>query len=121
MRAPRVLFVASVIAMLASACNGGGSNSPAGGSVTSGGYAGHGAYINPIDFTVSNGVVSDVHGLVTLNCVIGDRQGSEDSQFHDADSIRLDGNYAFADDYHYKVGNGDWTLHVQGQLYNTAP
>ena len=104
---------------MVTACNGG-AGGPASSSATAGAYAGHGAYINPIDFTVANGVVSDVHGLVSLNCVIGDRQSTQDDQFHDADNIRVNGSYAFSDDYHYAVGNGQWTLHVQGQLYRNG-
>ncbi|MDQ1745987.1 MAG: hypothetical protein QOD07_250 [Frankiaceae bacterium] len=108
----RALVVSSVLAVTVSGCNGGSSSSSDG--APSGSYAGHGAYINPIDFTLANRVVSDVHGLVSLNCVVGDRQSTQDSEFHDADNIRVDSSGVFSDDYHYAIGNGTWVLHVNG-------
>ncbi len=116
----RALAAASVAVLTLTGCSGGGSGSSVVSSSMTGAYAGHGAYINPIDFTVSNGVVTGVHGMVTLNCTIGDRMGSEQSEFSDAHTIRVGSGAAFSDAYPYKIGNGQWTLHVNGQLYSNG-
>lgn len=122
----RVLLVCSVVAALASACNGnsaGGpssSSSSSGSAALTGSYTGHGSYINPIDFDVANGVVTGVHGMVSVNCVSAPSTVIEDSQFSDGDTIRLNSTGAFSDDYRYMVGQGQWTLHVQGQLYSNG-
>jgi len=116
------MLASATLIGLVSACNGGGSSgSPASAGskagAKSGAYAGHGSYINPIDFTVSNGTVSGVHGMVSVNCVSAPSTNIVDSQFVDPDSIRVDGQGDFSDDYHYTVGQGAWTLHVNGRLY----
>jgi len=118
----RVVLASALLVATASACNSGsdGSGASVVTPVMTGAYAGHGAYINPIDFTVSNGVVKDVHGMVSVNCVSAPSTVIEDSQFVDADDIHVGSGGTFTDTYHYKVGNGNWTLHVQGQLYNNG-
>jgi hypothetical protein len=57
----RLLLAFTFLAAGSVACNGG-SGGPSTGAPATGSYAGHGSSINPIDFTVSNGVVSGVHG-----------------------------------------------------------
>ena len=117
----RLLIVSATLVALVSACNGGGSNgSPASAGSKAGAYAGHGSSINPIDFTVSNGVVSGVHGMVSVNCVSAPSTNIVDSQFVDPNSIRVDGQGDFSDDYHYTVGQGAWVLHVNGRLYGNG-
>jgi hypothetical protein len=121
MRTTARLLLASAIAVAASACNGNSSGSASlSAKSTAGAYAGHGTSINPIDFSVANGVVSGVHGMVSVNCVSAPSTNIVDSQFVDADNIRVDGSGDFSDDYHYKVGDGDWTLHVNGRLYGNG-
>jgi hypothetical protein len=80
-------------------------------------YSGHGAYINPIEFSMANATVTDVHGLVQLNCVgAAGTLMPQQSEFSDNDQIAVDTTGHFDDDYQYAVGNGTWTLHVEGSL-----
>ena len=77
-------------------------------------YSGRDKY--PISFTVTSGVITDLHGTVTLYCAGGPSPISQESPYSDADRIQLDSSGSFSDDYHYAVGNGTWTLHIDGTL-----
>lgn len=110
---------AAVLWLVVAGC-GGGSLPTAGNSqsrVRDGTYTGHGAFINPISFSVSNSMVSGLHGLVQVTCIgaSGPLMPQQD-EFADANAISVDSAGHFSDDHQYAVGNGTWTLHVEGAL-----
>jgi hypothetical protein len=77
-------------------------------------YSGRDTY--PMTFTVSNGVITDLHGTIPMYCAGGPNSVEQTHPFSDGNSIDIDSDGSFSDDYRYAVGNGTGTLHVEGKL-----
>ena len=75
-----------------------------------------GGATSPITLTIKSCAIHDLHGTALLYCVGAAGTSSQISPYVDPDTIAVGSGGTFSDDYKYLIGNGTWTLHVEGAV-----